>query len=784
MSDLFFRASIAVLLFLMTGGLAIRKMQKKRKWYISIILAVSFFVAAYVWCLGALLTDYTIEEGLNIAEGVQGILLALQSTLGVFAGNVSLGFFDSLLQSGYKETNQWYAIYTSFLLAAAPILTVGMILSFFNGVAAFFKIFFNTRKKIFVFSELNQEAISLAKSCKQEVKKALIIFTDVYKDNAEQSAEMLEAARALDAVCVKRDILSLNYFINSKKTWNGSIIARHEECSFFIIGKNDDENIRHASALFEKYYDYSNVKLYLFSESNIVRLMTTAMLKAKNDELQAPIKEKILKKYREELYQEIIEDEARRIKKEKEESKKKTENEREKTQREVVSKAEETEEIKITEEDIIVAKQNIGNNIEERLDDKIKEKYKRELRDLSVKMTIRCYNIKQNVIYNYLYTHNLFLELDEMEKQEKADENKDTKAVEIAKEDKSKEAGTKELSVGVVGSGTYAKELIKALLWYGQMPGYELKVHVFDEGASLKEYFEYECPELIAKNRNTKDGDAKYDLCFHDCGPGSVDYKKKLEEIERFSHLYFMYEEDEKNIDAGIDSKRILKNKNFKNLTKIICLIRSNGKKQILQGKNLKNGMLKLKDYRGDEYDLEFLYEEWDYNFSINRALEEEAIEEHKKWVNDPTYNDDFEKKYGKKKKASKHSKEGGSVEQKVEIDTQKLHLDEEEAKEEFFNYDYNYRSSVTRAIRARIRREKKIGEVYKKIEERNPQEREKQQKAEHIGWNAYMRTEGYCSGENKSARYKIHDCLVCYQDLENNTKKKDVDRQYPSEAK
>lgn len=760
MSELFFIMSIVVLFLLITGGLVIRKMQKKRKWYISVILVVSFFVAIYVWCLGALLSDYVTEEGLNIANGVQGILLALQSTLGVFAGNVSFGFFEGLLQSSYKEINQGYTIYTSFLLAAAPILTVSIIMSFFNGVAAFFKIFFSTRKKIFVFSELNQEALSIAKSCKQEVKNALIIFTDVYKDNVEHSTEMLEVARALGAVCVKRDVLSLNYFINPKKTWIGSIIARHEACSFFIIGKNDDENIKHASALFEKYYEYSNVKLYLFSESNVVRLMITAMLKAKNDELQVPVKEKILKEYRDELYQEILEYEARRIRKDKEE------NESEKQKKEGVSEAEETKEIEITEEDIKIVKENIGDAIEEKLEEKIKEKFKKELRDVSVKMTIRCYNIKQNVIYNYLYTHNLFKELDEME------------------------TSTKELSIGVVGNGTYAKELVKAFIWYGQMPGYELKVHVFDEGASLKEYFEYECPELMEKNGNTINGDAKYDLRFYDCSPGTRSYKKQLEEIERFSHLYFVYEEDERNIDAGIDSKRILKNKNFNNFTKIICLICSNGKKEMLQGKNLNNGMLKLKDYRGDEYDLEFLYEEWDYNFSVNSALENEAEAEHKKWVNDPTFNDSYEEKYVKKSKEKKkaevvkNAKENGSAEQTEELDTEKLHLDEEEAKEEFLNYDYNYRSSVTRVIRARKRWELGIGEVHLEIDKRNPQVRDKQQEAEHMGWNAYMRTEGYCEGKNKSARYKIHNCLVFYKDLDKKTKEKDVDRQYQSKEK
>ena len=798
MSDLFFGASLATLIFLILGGLIIRKMQKRKKWYISIIVVIGFFVAIYIWCLGALLSGDAGENEVGIIHGIPDFLLALQNTLGIFAVNVSVDFFDDLLKASSEKVRQCYAIYTSFLLAAAPILTVSMILSFFNGVVAFVKIFFSIKKKIFVFSELNQESLSIAKSCKQEVKKSLIIFTDVYKDNAEYSAEMLESARALDAICVKRDILAVNYFINPQKTWIGKIIAHHEECNFFIIGKNEDENIKFASSLFERYYKYSNVKLYLFSECNITKIMTTAMLKAKNDELQAPVKVKKLREHRAELYREVLEDEARRIK---EEELKKTKNTEEDTQN---TKNQAVKEIEITEEDLQNAKKQIGESIEEKIQEKLKEKYKKELRDVNVKMTIRCYNIKQNVIYNYLYTHNLFEELNKLEEQQKAaerkaaerkanerkatenkaDENeanerKDVHEKEIQKEDMNEETATKELSIGVAGDGNYVKELIKALIWYGQMPGYELKLHVFDEGLVLKEYFEYECPELmdkngITKNGNIRKGDAKYDLHFYDCSPGTVKYKEQLEKINRFSHLYFMYEEDEKNIDAGIDARRILKSS-----SKIVCLIRSNGKKQMLQGENPKNKSPKLIDYRGEGFDLEFLYEEWDYNFSINRDLEDEAVEEHKKWVNDPNFNDDYQKKYIKKSKASVNAENGEEIKQIEELNKEKLMLDEEEAKEDFFNYDYNYRSSVTRAIRTRKRWELKIGDADLAIDNRDEQVKEKQQEAEHMGWNAYMRTEGYCYGKDKSARYKLHDCLVVYHELKEKNKEKDVDRQY-----
>lgn len=713
-----FIISIAVLAVILIIGFIKRQKQVKKKIYRSRILMFGFFGATFVWCLGALLVH---EEIVNNIAG--NILVAVQSALRVFAMDFDYDFFKYLIASENEIVKNIYACYTSFLLFIAPVITASVVLSFFNEKAAFLRLWFSWNKRIFVFSELNRESLELAKSChkkeKEENKKALIIFTDVYKSKVEHLTEMLEEAYDFGAICIEKDILSLNYHISSSKSKG----KYRETCEFFVMGKNEEENVRHAFELLKKYHMVENVKVYLFSESNVVKIITTAMIESKNEKLQAeirnPIREKIEQKVQRALEKEHLNKlEDSRLNK--------------KLEREIqeIIKKQLEKEIKESEEK------------KEKAD---KVSIREELREKSIKMTFRCINLKQNVIYNYLYTHNLFFDVEE----------------------------SRELLIGVVGSGIYAKELIKGLLWYGQMPGFKLKIHVFDESGSLEEYFAYECPELMDKRGDSTVGEAEYELDFHECGPGTRKYAESLKRIQYFSHLYFMDEKDDKNIENGIDSDKILKMYDSENETKIICLICDPVKKEILQRKE---DEFSLKDYRKEPYNLVFLYEEWSYKFAVNSDMEEDAQKEHLKWVNNPYYS-------GTKK------------------DDNIVKMDEEDSREEFYNYEYNYRSSVARTIRARKRGEldekefwkdlpisEKWGEsrsleVSKEQDARDEKAKNAQREAEHKGWNAYMRAEGFCYGEKNSARYKRHRCLKSFEELHPEDKEKDDDLPYKSKS-
>ena len=98
---------------------------------------------------------------------------------------------------------------------------------------------------------------------------------------------------------------------------------------------------------------------------------------------------------------------------------------------------------------------------------------------------------------------------------------------------------------------------------------------------------------------------------------------------------------------------------------------------------------------------------------------------------------------------------------------------------EEFWNFEYNYRSSVASAIHMKARVGCGIAGADKKEEELTLEERNIIEVLEHKRWNTYMRAEGYIySGSTeKSSRNdlgKMHHDLVDFSSLSEEDKRKD----------
>jgi hypothetical protein len=98
---------------------------------------------------------------------------------------------------------------------------------------------------------------------------------------------------------------------------------------------------------------------------------------------------------------------------------------------------------------------------------------------------------------------------------------------------------------------------------------------------------------------------------------------------------------------------------------------------------------------------------------------------------------------------------------------------------EEFWTYEYNYRSSVAAAIHRMARIQCGIPGADKQEDELTDQERAIIESLEHRRWNAYMRSEGYVFSGSKdpSSRNdsgKMHHNLVDFASLSEEDKRKD----------
>jgi hypothetical protein len=156
----------------------------------------------------------------------------------------------------------------------------------------------------------------------------------------------------------------------------------------------------------------------------------------------------------------------------------------------------------------------------------------------------------------------------------------------------------------------------------------------------------------------------------------------------------------------------------------------------IIYNSQQKKALEGIRNYRGQAYDIAFIGDiESSYTEAviIDSELEGDALRRHLKW--------------GKE--------------------------------EEFWNYEYNYRSSVASAIHMRARVHCGMPGAGKREEELTAEERDLLEVLEHRRWNAYMRSEGYISSgstdkKSRNDLAKMHHDLVDFSLLTEEEKRKD----------
>lgn len=197
------------------------------------------------------LTDASVTS----LRGVRAIFLSIFNSIQIFTGGCEF----SVIRDGLAECPVWlvsfYHLWASILLVAAPTLTFGFVLSLFKKLSAYLKYIFSFFGNVYVFSELNDKSVVLAKDIKKSDEKAVIVFTDVFEGNEETSYELVEEAKKLHAICFKNDILVVEFKNHSKK----------KPISFFAIGEDETENLNQSLKLIEKYKNRENANIYVFS---------------------------------------------------------------------------------------------------------------------------------------------------------------------------------------------------------------------------------------------------------------------------------------------------------------------------------------------------------------------------------------------------------------------------------------------------------------------------------------------------------------------------------------
>ena len=292
--------------------------------------------------------------------------------------------------------------------------------------------------------------------------------------------------------------------------------------------------------------------------------------------------------------------------------------------------------------------------------------------------------------------------------------------------------GQKEISIVIVGLGAYGFEMLKALCWCGQLPGYVVRIHAFDKEPNCEAKVRSIAPELLKYNRMVMVGEPYYDLDFHGgIDVNSYEFLTELSSIERVTGAFVTLGNDELNIETAMKMRMQFGRDNIaagKAIPPIWAVVYSTTKTQAAKQSGLKS-------IQGEDIGVGFLGDaasRYTLKSLECEDLEALGLKSHKHWI--------------------KRDKDGNPD------------PEENKAAEDKYNkYEYYRRASIAEVIylifRTRLIKDCDADTlmIY-----------------EHRRWSAFMRSEGYVYMPERSDIAKTHPSLIPYADLSEKEKAKD----------
>ncbi|MCR5430122.1 MAG: hypothetical protein K6E58_02700 [Eubacterium sp.] len=284
----------------------------------------------------------------------------------------------------------------------------------------------------------------------------------------------------------------------------------------------------------------------------------------------------------------------------------------------------------------------------------------------------------------------------------------------------------KQISAVIFGLGGFGTEMTKALAWFCQMEGFEINISAYDKNPKARDLFAASCPELIDEkyNKNKNPNDAIYSLEIH----SGIDVETKqlmdgIKEDKSPSFVFVSLGDDNLNIRLAVKLRTEYERMGCH--PQIVAIV---------EDSFISDKLENIHNYRDQQYDIDFMGstdETYSEKTIMESELEKWALEVHKMWGDE----------------------------------------------EEFWQYEYNYRSSVATAIHNQVLYHFGLVDSDGNM----PLGEKETARLEHRRWNAYMRSEGYSySGtRDKSSRNdlaKMHPDLVPFDQLSESDFKKDID--------
>ena len=303
--------------------------------------------------------------------------------------------------------------------------------------------------------------------------------------------------------------------------------------------------------------------------------------------------------------------------------------------------------------------------------------------------------------------------------------------------------GLKVVNALILGGGNLGVELMKALCWCGQLPDYQINIHVVDKDKKIDKKIKALMPELIARSGVYEPGECYYTInTYPDIDVFNSDFVDLLERIGKLSVAFVSLGDDQLNVAASMQLRREMGRLNFNHgnpIPSIYAVVYNIIKNDII----VKNGGLKC--LGTNDYGIKFIGDiRTRYSTEVieHKELEETGMKIHLSWL-----------EHEKEIIREKHEDES-EINQKIE-----------ESRLSYHKYEYFRRASIATAVHIKV------------IENLNITfpDKESQGLNEHNRWNAFMRSEGYVFNEkNKDHIARTHTDLKAFKILDKKTQDKD----------
>lgn len=299
----------------------------------------------------------------------------------------------------------------------------------------------------------------------------------------------------------------------------------------------------------------------------------------------------------------------------------------------------------------------------------------------------------------------------------------------------------KELNIVIIGLGGYGTELLKAVCWSTQMPGFFPTIHVFDL-ENGEEKIGAIAPELVEANDIHTVGESQYKIVFHNnIDVNSQAFCQELAGLRKITTVFVTLGNDELNISTALTVRMQFGRNKIRvgdAVPPIYAVVYSMSKSMTVK---YSGGLMSI---RGTSYGVTFIGD-MRSRYSIE-SIEQPALEDRGRALH-----------------------------------TQWAHTEESLLREEmsYNRYEYFRRSSMSQAFYEKLRTE--IGIVEFSSDTADPAEIAHNNVLaiyEHMRWNAYMRSEGYIVTARKADRddiAKTHHDLIPFAGLSDIEKLKDL---------